>query len=148
MKSFLLIAFLFMTVPCHRPVVEVLHATSARQLPGRPETPVTVGYEVLVKAERSSDILAFDEIYSYGRPLGVEVLSWPGKERTNTFVAGDTLLLRASRQEKEKTTGDDGKSNLPPSLRDKELVIGYRIRKKERYLAVEEILRLPDKIRL
>jgi hypothetical protein len=146
MKTFTLI-LLLLSLPCSRPVLEVIDASSQRDLPGRKESPVSVHYEIRVKAGKSSNILAIDKIYVHGTPGKVKVLHWPGKERVARFSKGDTLLLvttvfeRVAKEMQQEVT-------LPETFRKEEVVIGYTLRGKKKYEAVREIRQLPGKMRL
>jgi len=146
MRILTLILFLGV-LPCSRPALEVIDASSRRDMPGRKESPVTVLYEIRVKANKNSDVLAFTKIYVQGTPCRVKVFHLPGKERMAKFSKGDTLLLVTTFFEKENA-GPDKAGTLPEALAGEELVIGYSLRGKERYLPVREIHRKPEKIRL
>jgi len=146
MKTFTLI-LLLLSLPCLRPALEVIDASSQRDLPGRKESPVSVHYEIRVKAGKSSNILAFTKIYVHGIPCRTKVLHWPGKQRVAKFSKGDTLLLMTTYFEKNET-GAKTKEILPETLAGEELVIGYTLRGKEKFLPVKGIRRLPEKIRI
>jgi hypothetical protein len=145
--KFLVAIFLLLSLPCSRPALEVIDASSQRDIPGRKESPVTVRYEIRVKANRNSNILAFTKIYVQGTPCRVKVFHLPGKERMAKFSKGDTLLLVTTFFEKENA-GPDKADTLPEALAGEELVIGYNLRGKEKFLPVQEIHRKPEKIRL
>ncbi|GEM_PF-4145293 len=147
MKGTLFILFFLTLVPCHRPPVEVVEATARRILPGRPESPVRMRYEIKIVTKRSSDILAFDEIYVHGVPEDVEIYGWPEQKRVRAFSAGDTLLLRCYSM-KSVTDQRRGTPSLPERFRGRELVIGCSVKKKQHYIAVERVLHLPDRIDL
>jgi hypothetical protein len=146
MKSFTLI-LLLLSLPCFRPALEVIDASSQRNMPGRKESPVTVRYEIRVTANKNSNVLAFTKIYVHDTPCRVKVLHWPGKERMAKFSRGDTLLLVANYFERNEKAVEK-RGILPASLKREELVIGYTLRGKEKYLTVKEIRRLPDGMRL
>ena len=144
MKTLTLI-LLLLSLPCSRPAVQVINATSVRNVPGRKESPVTVRYDIRVVTGKSSDILAFTKIYSKGRALRMRILSWPDKRPAKEFAKGDTLLLRAVRMEPEDVR--DKQQAAPPHLTG-EIVIEYNVRKKKHHLPVKDIIRMPEKINL
>ncbi len=146
MKTFTLI-LLLLSLPCSRPVLEVLDASSQQNMPGRKESPVTVRYEIRVKTNKKSDILAFTKIYVHGTPGRVQVFHWPGKQRMEKFSRGDTLLLVTTFFEK-KLDGKETKYVLPENLAGEELVIGYTLRGKEKFLPVKNMRHLPGEMRL
>ena len=134
--------------PWQQTPVKVIDASCQTVVPGRKESPVSVQYEVLIRAGRSSDVLAIDRAWVQDKVIPVRLFSWPDKKPEHTFSKGDTLLLRMTFFKTDQGKPEAGPSLLPEKYRGKDLIIGYEIRKRRKYMPVTRIKRLPDNINL
>ncbi len=144
MMKLTLILLLLFVLPCHRPALEVIDATSVQHLPGRKESPVVTQYDVTVVVRKNSDILVIGKIFIANTPCEVKVLDPASGKPVESFEKGDTLLLRASRYEKEENPSD-ATSLLPEAYAGEEMVIACRLRGKQVWFPVKEIRRMPGR---
>ncbi len=135
---------LFLMLPCHRPALEVIDATSVQRLPGRKETPVVTQYDVTVVVRKNSDILAITKIYIENTPCAVRVLDPSSGNTVEGFEKGDTLLLRASRYENVENPSAVS-AGLPEDYAGEEVVIACELRKKPVWFPVKNIRRMPGR---
>ena len=145
-KLLIILAFGFW--PWSSPPVEVVRAVSETVYPGRRETPVHTRYDILIVAGKSSKKLTVDGLYVKEQPCPVTLYSWPEKIKTSSFAKGDTLLVRAEWFEKRQIPPEEIQPSPPGVIRQYEVVLGFKVRKKRKYLPVKGITRKPDNIKL
>ena len=144
MMKLILTLLLFLLLPCHRPALEVIDATSVQRLPGRKETPVVTQYDVTVVVRKNSNILAIDKIFIDNVPCEVKVLDPSSGTPVEGFEKGDTLLLRASRYENGENPSA-ASAGLPEAYAGEEVVIACEVRKKPVWFPVKNIRRMPGR---
>ena len=134
--------------PWSLPLLQVVEATTQISYPGRKESPVYTRYDIMVIAGKPSKKLKINRLYIKKQPSPVSVLTWPGGKVVYSFAKGDTLLIRADYFEPKPGKSHEEEVILPSSFRKYEVVIGCRVRNKNKFIPVKKIRRLPDKMNL
>ncbi len=134
--------------PWTSPPLQVVEATAQNNYPGRKESPVYTRYDVMVIAKKPSKKLKINRLYIKKQPFPASVFTWPGKKEAHSFSKGDSLLIRATYFESKPGKSLDKQVTLPSSFRQYVVVIGCRVRNKNKFIPVKKIRRLPDNINL
>jgi len=144
----LLMMLVFGLWPWFSPPLEVIRAVSETVYPGRQESPVYTRYDILVVTGKSSGKITLDRLYVKQQSCSVKLLSWPGKKEVSEYSKGDTLLVRSTSFETGKTGTEKIHAPLTALLRQYEVVLSYKLRRKRKYIPVKNIVKNPDNINL
>jgi len=148
MGKILVIVILLCVWPWQHDYLQVLDAASQTFIPGRKESPTGVRYNLLVRVRKSSYKMDVDQIWIKQRIYPVHLTTYPGKKETKTFSRGDTLLIRLTVFESDTLNKDNPNNVILPSDYKSEVVIGYLVHEKRKFIEVKHIRRLPEEINL
>ncbi len=134
--------------PWSPPPLKVVRAVSETVYPGRQESPVHTRYDILVVTGKSSGKIIIDRLYVKKQSCSVKLLSWPEKKEVDGYAKGDTLLVRSTYFETGETAPEKIHTSSSALVRQYEVVLSYKLRKKRKYLPVKNVVKNPDSINL